>query len=152
VTTAFDPVDLAGRRLANRIVMAPMSRSRAYGPAACPSPSAALYYRQRASAGLIVSEGIQPTAAARGYDATPGLHTHAQVAAWQAVTAAVHDAGGTIFAQLMHAGRIGLPGRNNPLDPHAGAGEEREELLGGEGGGDVLEEVGHGDILSNPNQ
>ena len=110
MTTAFDPIDLAGRRLANRIVMAPMSRSRAYGPAACPSPSAVLYYRQRAGAGLIVSEGIQPTAAARGYDATPGLHTDAQVTAWRAVTGAVHDAGGTIFAQLMHAGRIGLPG------------------------------------------
>ena len=110
MTTVFDPFDLGGRRLANRIVMAPMSRSRAYGPAACPSPSAALYYTQRAGAGLIVSEGIQPTAAARGYDATPGLHTQAQVAAWRAVTGAVHDAGGTIFAQLMHAGRIGLPG------------------------------------------
>ena len=107
--TVFDPIDLAGRRLANGIVMAPMSRSRAYGPAACPGPSTALYYAQRAGAGLIVSEGIQPTAAARGYDATPGLHTDAQVAAWRAVTGAVHDAGGTIFAQLMHAGRIGLP-------------------------------------------
>ena len=109
MTTAFDPIDLVGRRLANRIVMAPMSRSRAYGPAACPGPSTALYYAQRATAGLIISEGIQPTAAARGYDATPGLHTDAQVAAWRTVTGAVHDAGGTIFAQLMHAGRIGLP-------------------------------------------
>jgi N-ethylmaleimide reductase len=109
MTTAFDPVDLGGRHLANRIVMAPMSRSRAYGPDACPNPSAALYYGQRAGAGLIVSEGIQPTAAARGYDATPGLHTQAQVLAWRAVTGAVHDAGGAIFAQLMHAGRIALP-------------------------------------------
>ena len=121
MTTVFDPIDLAGRHLANRIVMAPMSRSRAYGPLACPCPSAVLYYRQRAGAGLIVSEGIQPSAAARGYDATPGLHTDAQVAAWRDVTDAVHAAGGTIFAQLMHAGRIGhpslLPDGARPVGP-----------------------------------
>jgi N-ethylmaleimide reductase len=109
MTTPFDPITLGGRSLRNRIVMAPMSRSRAYGPEACPSPSAALYYRQRASAGLIVTEGIQPSAGARGYPATPGLYSEQQVAAWRAVTDAVHQAGGLIYAQLMHAGRIGLP-------------------------------------------
>jgi N-ethylmaleimide reductase len=121
VATAFDPLDLAGRRLANRIVMAPMSRSRAYGPRACPSPSAATYYAQRACAGLIVSEGIQPSAMARGYDATPGLHTDEQVAAWRTVTEAVHASGGTIYAQLMHAGRVGhpslLPEGRRPVAP-----------------------------------
>ncbi len=105
----FDPIILGGHSLLNRIAMAPMSRSRAYGPDACPSPSAALYYRQRASAGLIVTEGIQPSPAARGYPATPGLFSQRQVAAWCAVTDAVHEAGGVIFAQLMHAGRIGHP-------------------------------------------
>jgi N-ethylmaleimide reductase len=109
MTGPFDPITLSGRELRNRIVMAPMSRSRAYGPQACPGPSAALYYRQRASAGLIVTEGIQPSAAARGYPATPGLYSAEQVVAWRAVTSAVHEAGGVIFAQLMHAGRIGHP-------------------------------------------
>ena len=109
MTSPFDPIVLAGQRLQNRIVMAPMSRSRAYGPDACPGPSAALYYSQRASAGLIVTEGIQPSAAARGYPATPGLYNQQQVVAWRAVTDAVHQAGGVIFAQLLHAGRIGHP-------------------------------------------
>jgi len=119
--TAFDPIVLGKYELANRIVMAPMSRSRAYGPEACPGPSAALYYRQRASAGLVITEGIQPSAIARGYPATPGLSSPAQVAAWRTVTDAVHSVGSTIFAQLMHAGRIGhptlLPAGAQPVGP-----------------------------------
>jgi N-ethylmaleimide reductase len=107
--TAFDPVKLGRHDLANRIVMAPMSRSRAYSPDARPHPSTATYYRQRASAGLIVTEGIQPSAGARGYPATPGLYLPTQIEAWREVTGEVHDAGGVIFAQLMHAGRIGHP-------------------------------------------
>jgi N-ethylmaleimide reductase len=125
----FDPITLAGHTLPNRIVMAPMSRSRAYGPDACPSPSATLYYRQRASAGLIVTEGIQPSAAARGYPATPGLYSQRQVTAWRAVTDAVHQAGGVLFAQLMHAGRIGhpslLPPGVTPVGPSAIAANAR---------------------------
>lgn len=109
MTTAFDPIDLAGRRLPNRIVMAPMTRSRAYGPGATPTYLAATYYAQRASAGLIVTEGTQPSPVGQGYPATPGLHSPEQVSAWRQVTDAVHAAGGTIFAQLMHAGRIGHP-------------------------------------------
>jgi N-ethylmaleimide reductase len=123
MTTAFDPIKLGKIELANRIVMAPMSRSRSYGPAALPSPAAATYYRQRASAGLIISEGIQPSPIARGYPATPGLHTPEQVQAWRGVTDAVHAAGGVIFAQLMHAGRIGhptlLPAGQAPVGPSA---------------------------------
>ncbi len=69
----------------------------------------ATYYAQRASAGLIVSEAIQPSVVGQGYVATPGLHSDAQVEGWRRVTEAVHAAGGTIFAQLMHAGRIGHP-------------------------------------------
>jgi N-ethylmaleimide reductase len=107
--TAFDPIIVGGRKLANRIVMAPMSRSRAYGAAATPGPSTARYYAQRASAGLIISEGISPSPIGYGYPATPGLYAEAQVAAWRPVTDAVHDAGGVIFAQLMHGGRIGHP-------------------------------------------
>ncbi|MBM9508310.1 alkene reductase [Actinacidiphila acididurans] len=109
MTTAFDPIDLAGARLPNRIVMAPMTRSRAYGPGLAPTDATAEYYAQRASAGLIVSEGIQPSPVGQGYPDTPGLHSQAQVAAWRTVTDAVHGAGGRIFAQLMHTGRIGHP-------------------------------------------
>lgn len=106
---AFDPIDLAGTRLPNRIAMAPMTRSRAYGPGATPTPAMAEYYAQRASAGLIITEGIQPSAVGQGYPDTPGLHSAEQIAAWRTVTEAVHAVGGRIFAQLMHAGRIGHP-------------------------------------------
>ncbi|WP_433733225.1 alkene reductase [Nocardia sp. CA-129566] len=109
MTTAFDPIDVAGKRLSNRIVMAPMTRSRAYGPGSSPTAAMATYYAQRASAGLIVTEGTQPSAVGQGYPFTPGLHSPQQVAAWRPVTDAVHAAGGTIFAQLMHTGRIGHP-------------------------------------------
>jgi len=104
---AFEPYDLAGTTLKNRIVMAPMTRSRAYGPGATPTDLMATYYAQRASAGLIISEGIQPSPIGQGYPNTPGLHSADQVAGWTKVTDAVHAEGGVIFAQLMHTGRIG---------------------------------------------
>ncbi|MGX7824661.1 alkene reductase [Actinokineospora sp. 24-640] len=118
-TTAFDPIDLAGLPLANRIAMAPMTRSRAYGPGASPTPLMAEYYAQRASAGLIITEGTQPSVLGQGYSNTPGLHSAEQADAWRAVTDAVHAAGGTIFAQLMHTGRIGHPSVNglHPAGP-----------------------------------
>ncbi|WP_328459593.1 alkene reductase [Streptomyces sp. NBC_00448] len=106
---AFAPIDVAGRPLANRIVMAPMTRSRAYGPGATPTDLMATYYSQRASAGLIVTEGIQPSPVGQGYPDTPGLHAPQQVAAWRRVTDAVHREGGVIFAQLMHTGRLSHP-------------------------------------------
>ncbi|BDM74644.1 alkene reductase (plasmid) [Streptomyces nigrescens] len=109
MTTAFDPIVLGGKPLANRVVMAPMTRSRAYGPGAEPTELMATYYAQRASAGLIVTEGIQPSPVGQGYPDTPGLHTPGQVRAWRTVTDAVHREGGVIFAQLMHTGRIGHP-------------------------------------------
>ncbi|MFS8204535.1 alkene reductase [Streptomyces sp. CWNU-52B] len=108
MTTAYDPIDLSGTPLTNRIVMAPMTRSRA-GDGGAPTDLSAEYYAQRASAGLIVTEGIQPSAVGQGYPDTPGLHSAEQIAAWRKVTDAVHAAGGRIFAQLMHAGRIGHP-------------------------------------------
>ncbi len=108
MTTAFDPIDLAGTPLANRIVMAPMTRSRA-GEGGTATELTAAYYAQRASAGLIVTEGIQPSAVGQGYPFTPGLHSAEQVASWRKVTDAVHAEGGRIFAQIMHAGRIGHP-------------------------------------------
>lgn len=106
-TTAFDPVVTGSLRLRNRVVMAPMTRSRADGTLA--TAAMATYYAQRASAGLIITEGIQPSAIGQGYPSTPGLHSTGQVASWRQVTGAVHAAGGTIVAQLMHTGRIGHP-------------------------------------------
>ncbi|MFI7603146.1 alkene reductase [Actinoplanes sp. NPDC049681] len=109
MTTAFDGIRLGRYTTRNRVVMAPMTRSRAYGPGATPTELMAQYYGQRAGAGLIVTEGTQPSAVGQGYVNTPGLHTAPQVEAWKPVTAAVHEHGGLIFAQLMHSGRIGHP-------------------------------------------
>ncbi|MEV7512332.1 alkene reductase [Streptomyces sp. NPDC090085] len=129
MTTAFDPIVLGGTRLANRLVMAPMTRSRAHGPGAEPTALMATYYAQRAAAGLIVTEGIQPSAVGQGYPDTPGLHTPGQVRAWRTVTDAVHREGGVIFAQLMHTGRIGhpslLPDGLAPVAPSAVAAQGR---------------------------
>ncbi|MEV4109891.1 alkene reductase [Nonomuraea sp. NPDC049695] len=121
--TAFDSFELGGKRLANRIAMAPMTRSRAYAPGAAPTELMATYYAQRADAGLIVTEGTQPSVVGQGYPDTPGLHSAEQVAAWRKVTDAVHREGGVIFAQLMHTGRIGhpslLPDGLHPVAPSA---------------------------------
>jgi len=122
MTTAFEPLTAGRLALRNRIVMAPMTRSRAYGTV--PTGDTATYYAQRAGAGLIVTEGIQPSAVGQGYPATPGLHDDDQVAGWREVTAAVHEAGGTIVAQLMHTGRLGHPSTteadgHGPLTPVA---------------------------------
>jgi len=101
----FEPFELGRIALSNRIVMSPMTRSRVVD-AGVPTQLNALYYRQRAGAGLIVTEGTQPSATGQGYPNTPGLHTDAQVAGWRLVTSAVHAEGGHIYAQIMHAGRI----------------------------------------------
>jgi len=101
----FDPITVGDLRLANRIVMAPLTRNRA-GPGLVPGPFAAEYYAQRASAGLIIAEATQVSAQAQGYSDTPGCYTDAQVAGWRAVTNAVHAKGGVIFLQLWHCGRI----------------------------------------------
>lgn len=105
----FKPVDLGGGlRLNNRIVMAPMTRSRAEEPSGVPSRHAAEYYAQRASAGLIVTEGTNISQEGKGYSRTPGIFTAEHVAAWREVTSAVHDrvAGSKIFLQLWHVGRV----------------------------------------------
>ncbi|MCM2414871.1 alkene reductase [Streptomyces sp. RKAG290] len=108
MTTAFDPFDLAGTQLANRIALAPMTRSRA-GEGGIPTDLTAEYYAQRASAGLIITEGVQPSVVGQGYPSTPGLHSDEQIAGWRKVTDAVHAKGGRIFAQILHTGRIGHP-------------------------------------------
>ncbi|MCB1688073.1 MAG: alkene reductase [Halioglobus sp.] len=111
----FAPTTLGALQLRNRIVMAPMTRSRAAAEG-MPTDVMVDYYRQRAGAGLIISEGIAPSADGLGYCRTPGIYNAAQVDAWRAVTDAVHEAGGTIVAQIMHVGRVG-----NVLNKPAGS-------------------------------
>jgi 2,4-dienoyl-CoA reductase-like NADH-dependent reductase (Old Yellow Enzyme family) len=104
----FTPVRLGAQTLANRVVMAPMTRSRAK-PDGTPGDLTAEYYAQRASAGLIISEGTQPSADGQGYLATPGIYTPEHIAGWEKVTNAVHAQGSRIFIQLMHVGRMSHP-------------------------------------------
>jgi N-ethylmaleimide reductase len=104
----FRPAVFGPYELKNRIVMAPLTRSRAVA-GDIPGPLAAEYYRQRASAGLIVTEATQISPQGKGYAFTPGIYNDAQVAEWKKTTDAVHEAGGRIFVQLWHVGRISHP-------------------------------------------
>src|SRR3712207_4575343 len=118
----FQPARLGSLTLPNRIVMAPLTRSRT-GSKGIPGPMNATYYAQRASAGLIIAEATQVSAQAQGYAYTPGVHDEAQVEGWRLVTDAVHRAGGRIVLQLWHVGRISheslQPGGAPPLAPSA---------------------------------
>jgi len=104
----FAPVRVGRYTLPNRLVMAPMTRSRAAFDGT-PAELAAEYYAQRAGVGLIVTEGTQPSDDGQGYLTTPGIYTPAHVAGWRKVISAVHEKGGHIFIQLMHAGRMSHP-------------------------------------------
>src|SRR5690606_9449053 len=113
--------------LKNRVVMAPMTRSRANNDGNIPTEELqGLYYEQRASAGLIITEGSQVSPRAVGYINTPGIHTTAQVEGWKKITKRVHDKGGKIFIQLWHVGRVSHPDFHNgelplapsPVNPH----------------------------------
>ena len=104
----FTPTRIGGVTLRNRLAMAPMTRQRSTLDGV-PTELNVEYYRQRASAGLLVSEGIYPSPMGKGYLFTPGLHTDAQTQGWRRVTAAVHGAGGVIFGQIMHVGRLSDP-------------------------------------------
>jgi N-ethylmaleimide reductase len=114
----FEPFDLKTLPLKNRIVMAPMTRCRA-GADYVPTILMAEYYAQRATAGLIITEGMPVSPQARGYLWTPGIYTPGQVAGWKKVTRAVHDASGAIFAQIWHVGRIS----HQSLQPEGAAPE-----------------------------
>jgi N-ethylmaleimide reductase len=118
----FTPVKIGRYTLPNRLVMAPMTRSRADANGV-PSDLVHIYYSQRASAGLIISEGVFPSATGKGYVRTPGIETDEQIAAWKKVTDAVHANGGRIFMQLMHCGRVShpslLPDNVQPVGPSA---------------------------------
>ena len=121
----FESYNLSGIALANRVVMAPMTRTRTLQN--IPDELTALYYAQRASAGLIVTEGLPVSDEARGYLYTPGIHTDVQLAGWRKVTEAVHAKGGKIFAQLWHVGRMShvslQPGNVAPVGPSNVAAE-----------------------------
>jgi N-ethylmaleimide reductase len=105
----FQPVRLGHYNLRHRVVMAPLTRSRARQPGNVPGPLNACYYAQRASAALIISEATQVSMQGQGYAWTPGIHSPQQIEGWRLVTDAVHDAGGLIFLQLWHVGRISHP-------------------------------------------
>ncbi len=105
----FQPVKLGRYDLPQRIVMAPLTRSRARQPGNVPSPLNACYYAQRASAALIISEATQVSQQGQGYAWTPGIHSREQTEGWRLITDAVHQAGGLIFLQLWHVGRISHP-------------------------------------------
>ena len=107
-TDLFDPIELGACHLANRIVMAPLTRSRANADGT-PTALMAEYYAQRASAGLIITEGTNISAQARGYAFTPGIYSASQVDGWKRVTDAIHAKGGHAFMQLWHVGRISHP-------------------------------------------
>jgi N-ethylmaleimide reductase len=104
MTSLFDPAQFGDLALANRVVMAPLTRNRA--PGQMPTPLMAAYYTQRASAGLLITEATPISPTAHGYADTPGIHTPAQAAAWRPITDAVHAAGGRIVVQLWHVGRV----------------------------------------------
>lgn len=121
-TKLFDPYDLGPVTLSNRIVMAPLTRNRA-GPDFVPGDLAVEYYRQRATAGLIIAEATQISQQGQGYQDTPGIYSQAQIEGWRRVTQAVHAEGGRIFLQLWHVGRIShvdlQPGGAAPVAPSA---------------------------------
>lgn len=108
MTTLFDPIALGALTAPNRIIMAPLTRSRATRDG-MPTPMMVDYYAQRASAGLIISEAVGVSRQGNGFTYTPGLWSDAQARAWQPVTRAVHEHGGLIVAQLAHTGRAGHP-------------------------------------------
>jgi len=126
-STLFRPLQLGPLHLPNRVVMAPLTRSRSSQPGNVPNELMAEYYAQRASAGLIVSEATQISPQGQGYSFTPGIHSEAQVEGWRRVTDAVHAAGGRMVLQLWHVGRMshasfhpdGLPVAPSALSPDA---------------------------------
>lgn len=129
--TLFDPIQVGQLHLANRIVMAPLTRNRAR--AGIPSELSATYYAQRASAGLIISEGTPISAQAQGYADVPGIYSPEHVTAWRRITDAVHAQGGKIVAQLWHVGRIShtslQPEGAAPVAPSALTAQSKTYLI-----------------------
>ncbi len=122
MTALWSPVKIGNLELQHRLALAPMTRSRAQADGT-PGDLAAEYYSQRASLGLLIAEGTQPSDDGQGYTTTPGIYTDAHVKGWRKVTDAVHKAGGHLFIQLMHAGRVAhpdnTPHHRTPVAPSA---------------------------------
>ncbi|MDU5678459.1 MAG: hypothetical protein E6023_24220, partial [Pseudomonas aeruginosa] len=137
----LSPLAVGNLALRNRIVMAPMTRSRAQQPGDVPTALNALYYAQRAGAGLIVSEGTQISRLGQGYAYTPGIYSEAQLAGWRQVTEAVHAAGGLIAAQLWHVGRMShrslQAGGEAPIAPSPIQAKAQVFIADGQGGGSM---------------
>ena len=132
MTTLFDPIQVGDLKLPNRIWMAPLTRLRADGTGGPPNDLMASYYRQRASAGLILTEATPVHPLGVGYTNVPGIWSDEQVEGWKRVTQAVHEAGGHIFMQLWHVGRISDPSFHNgalPVAPSAIAARGHVSLL-----------------------
>ncbi|MDR0217436.1 MAG: alkene reductase [Enterobacteriaceae bacterium] len=128
----FTPLQLGAITVPNRVFMAPLTRLRSIEPGDIPTPLAVEYYRQRAGAGLIISEATQISAQAKGYAGAPGLHSAEQVAAWKTITDGVHAENGHIGVQLWHTGRIShssvQPGGQAPVAPSAISAGTRTSL------------------------
>jgi N-ethylmaleimide reductase len=122
MTSLYTPIHLGALHIKNRVFMAPLTRNRA-NPDGTPGPSAETYYRQRSSAGLIITEATQISAMGKGYINTPGIYLPRHIAAWQQIVDGVHAEGGRIFLQLWHVGRIShtslLPDNASPVAPSA---------------------------------
>lgn len=140
VSRLFEPVNAGALQLPNRIVMAPLTRNRS--PNGVPGAMVETYYAQRASAGLLVSEGVAITQQGQGYADVPGLYEPAQLDGWRRVTAAVHAAGGRIVAQLWHVGRIShvtlQPGGADPVAPSAITADSKTYVLKSDGSGEFV--------------
>lgn len=137
MTTLYDPLDLPGLPLANRIAMAPLTRNRS--PGAVPQPLTATYYAQRASAGLLITEATAISPQGQGYADVPGLYTPQALDGWRRVTDAVHARGGKIVVQLWHVGRIShnalQPGGQPPVAPSAIQAQAKTYLIDANGQG-----------------
>ena len=141
-TTLFDSLSLGAMQLPSRIVMAPMTRSRSTQPGDIPNSMMATYYAQRASAGLIISEATQISRQGQGYSFTPGIYSPEQVAGWRHVTDAVHAAGGRIFLQLWHVGRMShscFQGGEPPVAPSALAPDAKVWIVDADGQGGMVD-------------
>lgn len=139
----FEPITIGRRTLEHRIAMAPLTRSRAGQPGNVPNAMNAEYYRQRASAALIVTEASQISQQGQGYAWTPGIHSAEQIEGWRAVSDAVHAGGGTIFLQLWHVGRVShsvfQPDGEAPVAPSAIRAPGKTFIVNADGGGEWAE-------------
>ena len=140
MSTLFDPLQAGALQLSNRIAMAPLTRNRS--PGAVPQDITVTYYRQRASAGLLITEGTAISHQAQGYADVPGLYSPEQLAGWRRVTDAVHAQGGTIVTQLWHVGRVShsslQPNGAAPVAPSALAARSKTYVLDANGAGQFL--------------